>query len=726
MTGASKPALRGKPSGVRKWLYRLAAMTLVPGLLFAILEVSLRLGGYGYTTAYFLDGTKAEGRDVWIDNSHFDRWVFPAELEGTSRPTPFAFAKRKPRGTFRIFVMGESAAWGFPDPSASFSRVLEVMLRARYPDTRFEVVNTAMVAINSHVVFPIARECLKKQPDLLIIHLGNNEVVGPYGAAGVLGSFSPRLGLIRANLAVKTTRTGQLLGGLLCGLGNKKEVPQAWNGMAMFVHSRIAEQDERLKRIYHHYRKNLEAICTSASDAGVPAVVCTVGVNLKDSAPFASLHAVDLEAEQLEAWEKDYGEGVRLEEQKRFAEALGRYEDAARIDDAFADLAFRRGRCLLALGKTSAAREQFVRAWDLDALRFRSDATINATIRDVVAAQADAGIVLADVERAFELSSPDGIPGENLFLEHVHMNFHGNYVLARTVFESIKELAPAGLGTRSGEKGAPLSEKECAERLEYTSWNELKTVDTIKSMVTVQPPFTLQLDHAERARRWLAKLEMVRAREQSDGVQKAVGTHARAMADAKEDWMIPMNYGDYLLEHNDLSNAETAYRTALGRMRHGIQIRCKLGELYLRGGNPDAAIRPFREALRLEPESLDAHFGLARAYAAQGKTGAALAVYEERARKGPNRFVATMQLADFLAGTGKLEQARERYQEAQRMAPDNWGPLLGLAQVAVKQEKLDEAIGHYESMLRVWPEWPEVRAWVEELRKRKKNGKGAR
>ena len=48
-------------------------------------------------------------------------------------PIPFALAKRKPVSTFRIFVLGESAAAGFPDPAFSFARILEVMLRARYP-----------------------------------------------------------------------------------------------------------------------------------------------------------------------------------------------------------------------------------------------------------------------------------------------------------------------------------------------------------------------------------------------------------------------------------------------------------------------------------------------------------------------------------------------------------------------------------------------------------------
>ena len=46
-----------------------------------------------------------------------------------------------------------------------------------------------MVAINSHVALPIARQCAERQPDLLVVHLGNNEVVGPFGAAGVLGGL---------------------------------------------------------------------------------------------------------------------------------------------------------------------------------------------------------------------------------------------------------------------------------------------------------------------------------------------------------------------------------------------------------------------------------------------------------------------------------------------------------------------------------------------------------
>ena len=44
-----------------------------------------------------------------------------------------------------------------------------------------------------------------------MIYMGNNEVVGPFGAGTVFGPQAPPLPLIRGSLALKSTRTGQLL-----------------------------------------------------------------------------------------------------------------------------------------------------------------------------------------------------------------------------------------------------------------------------------------------------------------------------------------------------------------------------------------------------------------------------------------------------------------------------------------------------------------------------------
>ncbi len=119
-------------------------------------------------------------------------------------------AVNKPADTCRIFVFGESAAMGDPDPSFGAWRYLQVLLHERFPGTDCEVICVAMTAINSHVVLPIARECARRDGDLWIIYMGNNEMVGPFGAGTVFGSRAPGT-LCSAEIAAKATMTGQLL-----------------------------------------------------------------------------------------------------------------------------------------------------------------------------------------------------------------------------------------------------------------------------------------------------------------------------------------------------------------------------------------------------------------------------------------------------------------------------------------------------------------------------------
>ena len=87
-------------------------------------------------------------------------------------------------------------------------------LDLRHPDKKFEVVNAAMTGINSHVILPLARDCAEARGDVWVIYMGNNEVVGPFGAGTVFGSQTMPLPLIRAGLALKATRTGQLFDAL--------------------------------------------------------------------------------------------------------------------------------------------------------------------------------------------------------------------------------------------------------------------------------------------------------------------------------------------------------------------------------------------------------------------------------------------------------------------------------------------------------------------------------
>jgi hypothetical protein len=106
--------------------------------------------------------------------------------------------------------------------------MLEALLSQRFPNRHFEIVNAAMTAINSHAILPIARECARQNGDIWVIYMGNNEVVGPFGAGTVFGPRVASLGLIRCSLALKATRTGQLLDRLLARLRPQPDSKREW------------------------------------------------------------------------------------------------------------------------------------------------------------------------------------------------------------------------------------------------------------------------------------------------------------------------------------------------------------------------------------------------------------------------------------------------------------------------------------------------------------------
>ena len=129
-------------------------MFAAPAVVLVVLELVLRLSGYGYHTHFF----EAHQDAGYLTTNPRFVWQFYSPQTATT-PTALRFPAVKVPGTRRIILLGESAAAGTPDPAFGFSRVLEVMLRERYPSNRFEVINAAMRGINSHIILPIAREC---------------------------------------------------------------------------------------------------------------------------------------------------------------------------------------------------------------------------------------------------------------------------------------------------------------------------------------------------------------------------------------------------------------------------------------------------------------------------------------------------------------------------------------------------------------------------------------
>src|SRR5207253_3026093 len=206
------------------------------------------------------------------------------------------------------------------------------------------------------------------------------EMEGPFGAGTVFGARAPRLGLIHASLALKTTKVGQALDTLLDWLGTRASVPDSWQGLKMFLDHQVHLDDPGRQQVYKNFKQNLDDILRARKKAGVKIIVSTVASNLKDCAPFASLHAAGLNGSQQSAFQQLYREGQALETAGEFSEALDRYSLAASLDREFGELQFHLGRCHLALTNYDQARRCFELARDWDTLPFRADSRLNEII----------------------------------------------------------------------------------------------------------------------------------------------------------------------------------------------------------------------------------------------------------------------------------------------------------------------------------------------------------
>jgi tetratricopeptide (TPR) repeat protein len=685
---ASSPAA---PSAGRLWLFRLILIVGMPLATLAVLEGALRLFGFGYPPSFVLADTIA-GRAVLRDNQDFTQRFFAPHLVRT--PHSFAVDAEKPAGTYRILVLGESAAMGDPAPAFGFARILSVMLAARYPDRRFEVVNAGVTTINSHAVREIARDSLRLQPDLVIVYMGNNEVVGPYGVGTVFNPFTGNIGIIRAQLAAKSLRLGQMFDRLGRWAGANKGLPERWEGMTMFLGHEVRASDPGLQHVYAHFQRNLEDILASAENGGAKVILSTIGTNLKDCPPFGSQHRPGFSAEDEKKWRGQMDAGIAEETAGHGDAALRLYADAQAIDDTAADLAFRQGRLLYAQGRYDDAYAAFVRARDLDTLRFRADSTVNRLIRETATRHHGAGFGFVDVDEEFRKASPHGIPGDELLYEHVHMTFAGNYVIARA-------LADAAVPYLGEAKGPLPSETEAGERLGLSEWHQAKILHDVLERF-LRPPFLGQIDAEARKRRLQERMQALAPELAAERLPAMIADLTARGAKAP-DWEMHENLAQILEAAGQGPAAIGEWRAVIERVPHYMEAHANLAKLLFRAGKGEAALAEFERARELRPYVSDSYNNIGAMYASQGKWPEAIRTYERALTIDPSSRDTLINLAMARAAQKNLDEARRLYQQASERPAYTAEAHYQLALCARALDLVGEAKDHCQSALAIEP-----------------------
>ena len=616
------------PSRTR-WLLRCLLVVGAPLAFFIALEGALRLSGYGVPTDLFIpDGQPGYYRT----NPHFTAPYFPPQFDIT--PLNFRIARQKEPGHIRVFVLGESAVRGTPEPGFGFVSQLRAQLRAAYPGRQFEVYNLGIVAINSHVVYQMARQAAGFEPDLFVVYMGNNEVVGPYGPGSANLSEMPPLFAIRASIWTGGTRTGQLVASLLRRLAKPADHPVDWRGMGTFTDKTVRGDDPRLDRVYLNYEANLKDIVEIASGKGIKTVIATVVANLRDSPPFASLHGAAMTESQRHAWELPYGEGMKLWELGVSDQAISSLDEALKYDPQYANAHYAMGRLLEAKGETTCARFHYLQALHWDALRFRPDPQINAVARRV-AAGSPGTVVLLDsaLEMGSDGASTAPPSGRDILLEHVHFNWEGNVRMGRM----LAEISAAALFGPGAPPAPWLDGAGCAEAVGYTDFGRLRMLNVMGSIWS-RPPFTNQLGFGE---------DQVRIKRETDlAAEKATSEEG-------------------------LARAKGQIEAALLRDPDDPDLALRLSEVDAESRQPDRSLELIDRVLELEPRAPDLLVQRSRILASLGRDGEAQAVLLESLRIDPYHLPSYTALVEVLRKTGDFETGRATLTAALARVPDS-------------------------------------------------------
>jgi len=428
----------------KKVVFSIAAIVL----FFGILELVLALFGVqpkvqqddpfvGFSSnmpLYRLE-TDSDGRQILATASNKNLF------------NPQQFPRQKPPGTYRIFCVGGSTTYGRPyDDITSFSGWLRELLPVVDNRRHWEVINAGGISYASYRVVRLMKELANYEPDLFIVYSGHNEFLEER-SYGALRSTPSVVKSIAALLA--RTRTWTAMSLLLKRMGvissgeqeRQAVLPGEVDTLLRRFGPDIYERDDSLRdQILLHYQSSLERMVSIAKSAGADIIFIVPASNLKDSSPFKSQHTDGIsQADQLRV-ENLLAHALELMQEARWSEADQILNEAIKIDPRYAELHYRRGKVLFALGRYEEAKVEFIRARDEDVCPLRALSSMREKLDEVTRSTGSPTIDFIKLLEQRQLTEKGhNILGEEYFLDHVHPTIEANRMLAVRLVEVLKE-----------------------------------------------------------------------------------------------------------------------------------------------------------------------------------------------------------------------------------------------------------------------------------------------
>lgn len=419
----------------KKYIFFLV-LCFIPVFILLMVEGILRLTNYGPNLNLFLVKDIGE-RKLYSLNPQVVRRYF-AMQDFTTYVSKDMFLQPKLPDTYRIFCLGASTTIGYPYMyNGSYPSLLKDRLSVLFPEKNIEVINLGITAVTSYTVLDFIKELVKHQPDLILIYIGHNEFYGALGAGSTQFIGKNRL-VIQWYLQLQKFKIFQLMRDTIHWMSNTFKTKNVYSRQRNLMEQMVRDKSIPFggityKSVMKSFQANLNEIVQIARRHRINLLLSTVTSNIRDQHPFVSLSrdsALSRKSKQLLSLVQE------LMNQKNYVEALIQLQQIVTIDPYRADAHFYLAQCYDHLKKIEEARRHFELARDFDGLRFRASSELNNIIRQICS---NDQIPLVDIEKKFNEEAMDGIPGKDLFWEHVHPKLNGYFLMAKEMCQILAQ-----------------------------------------------------------------------------------------------------------------------------------------------------------------------------------------------------------------------------------------------------------------------------------------------
>ncbi len=664
----------------------LVAFSLCEGVLYlaGVRPLSLTEDpyvGFASTQPLFVESRTESGEKRMVTNpaklTHFNLQSFPAE---------------KAPGTFRIFSVGGSTAYGHPwrDP-VSFSGWLRELLPKADPGRTWEVINAGGISYASYREAMLIAELIRYQPDLFLVYSGHNEFLEE---RTYRSTTDIPVAVRELSAFLDHTRTYSALRRLLRKSRPEQGTPAA-GAASKTAFSMAGEVDDVLAKtigptsyvrddslrahVLDHYGVSLARMAKLAHSVGAEVIFLTTPGNEKDCSPFKSESAPGLTA----------GDAGRIAAWKSRADSLAGAPAAARVfhdsivalDPRNAGLLYAAGKNAYAAGDFARAKAFYQKALDEDICPLRALTPMRSMVLETARANAAQALDWAAIlEAKSAREAGNNVLGEPDFVDHVHLSIDDYRLLALAVIGKMSALGMArtGPGWDESAQGNPAVTEVAARVMARMGPKELG--EGLHNLAKVVNWAGKHEDAARIAERALATdsqgLEAIwsslfvgAARERQGREAEAVPHYRRAI---RLDPGNPMSHhylAEALLRLGAREEAAAEFSAVVDKDPGDAEAQAKLGMLLVSLGRPTEAVPHLRGALARFPDRADLRTALGEALLKSGNPGEAESGFRQALERNPRDAHAILGLARIEEGKGNVPEAINLYARALSIDP---------------------------------------------------------